>query len=297
MKTMLGLLALAGGDCAEAVVADSTAAARVTAVASKLSLFIGRLLYRRFDLSSLHTPLAEPGNAPDSARPTACRSSLEIDRDLLDLAREPEWRLVGEIHGRTRVQAEVKSLAKRYLDRDGVRQPAFGDFTSVHRHGHARILAEFAGLAVVGKINLELYLAPRQRLSAREREAVEREIVVDERRFAVANIEAVAADQSAVGCDHSFCAGLGHFDVGGQCPRLVEDARSGLVGQRDLAGIVGKRLAVPGEARPPHQFGVQSLDSPPVQRQDIVLCRLRPPQVLELSQFLRIFRREIIGLR
>ena len=68
---MLGLLALAGGDYAEAVAADSAAAARVTAVASKLSLFIGRLLYRRFGLSSLHTPLAELATLPTSRGQTA----------------------------------------------------------------------------------------------------------------------------------------------------------------------------------------------------------------------------------
>src|SRR5215475_5817220 len=42
---------------------------------------------------------------------------LELDRDLVDRAREPERRLVGEVDGRADVHADVESLAERDLVR------------------------------------------------------------------------------------------------------------------------------------------------------------------------------------
>ena len=76
--------------------------------------------------------------------------------------------------------------------------------------------------------------------------------------------------------NHTLYAGRGHFDVGCEGPRLVEYARGGSVGQRDLPGIIRETLAVAGEARPAHELAIQPFDCSPVQRQDIVLGGLCP---------------------
>src|SRR5262249_38727413 len=67
---------------------------------------------------------------------------LQVNRDLVDLAGEAEGRLVGEVHGRADVLADVEPFADRDLQRNGFWQLAFGDLAAVHRHGHGAALAE-----------------------------------------------------------------------------------------------------------------------------------------------------------
>src|SRR5215471_21830416 len=91
------------------------------------------------------------------------RLSLQVDRDLLDSAGEFEWRLVGEVHGRADVLADIEPFADRHLNRNCSRQLAFGNLVAIDRHSHGRCLAEFARAAAVGNIHLELHLASRER--------------------------------------------------------------------------------------------------------------------------------------
>jgi hypothetical protein len=55
-------------------------------------------------------------------------------------------------------------------------------------------LVESSSSAVVGKIDLELHLALGQRPFSCEREVVQDEEIVDKRRLAVSDVQAVAAD-------------------------------------------------------------------------------------------------------
>ena len=84
-------------------------------------------------------------------------------------------------------------------------------FLPLARHGDRAALAHAA--AVVGEIDDELRLALRQRLLRRERGALDAQEVVDERRLAVAQVEAVAALEAAVGDDHALGLAVRHFDV------------------------------------------------------------------------------------
>ena len=115
-------------------------------------------------------------------------------------------------------------------------------------------------------------------------------------RLAVAEVEAVAAGQAAVGEDHPLGPALGNLDVGGDRERLVQHRRRGAVGQRDLAGIVDELVALAGEARPALEFGVQPFDGAPVERQHVVLLRLLPEQGLEFLDLLRVLGRQVVGL-
>jgi len=86
-------------------------------------------------------------------------SLTSIDRHLLDPADELERQVIGEIDGRSDIHADVKPLAGRDLDWNGLGQLAFGDLGVVHPHGHGRALAESAS-AVAGKNDLGVAPCP-----------------------------------------------------------------------------------------------------------------------------------------
>src|SRR5262249_15013191 len=150
---------------------------------------------------------------------------------------------------------------------------------AVHRHAHGRSFAELARFAAVGDIDLDLHFTLRQRRRAGDSVALHREEVVDERRLAIADVEAVAAFQPALRYDHALDAGLRHFDVGDQRPGLVEDARRGFSGEPDLSRIVGERPAIPPEARPAREFSAHPFSYAPIEWKDVVFGGFRPPKV------------------
>ena len=51
------------------------------------------------------------------------------------------------------------------------------------------------------------------------------------------------------------------------------------------------------ELRPPREVGVEPLDPPIVERQDVVLAGLDEEQPLEVGQLVGLLRREVVGLR
>ena len=125
------------------------------------------------------------------------------------------------------------------------------------------------------------------------------EEVVDERRLAVAQVEAVAALEAAMGDDHALGLAVGHLDVGRDRPRLVAaSAATRASGSADRA-----RDSRSNVLRPPIRLGrpISSAFMPigvaPVERQHVVLGRLDPPQVLQLAQLLRVLRGEVVRLR
>src|SRR5215468_7234312 len=132
--------------------------------------------------------------SPSLERPTAGAAfpTFEIDRDLLNLASEPEWRLVGEVYGRTDVLTDIQSFADRYLKRNGFWQLAFGDLVAVDRHGHGRALAELTCFAGVSKLYFELHIALGKRSCGRHGVALQRKVVVGERGFAIADVKTVS---------------------------------------------------------------------------------------------------------
>lgn len=137
----------------------------------------------------------------------------------------------------------------------------------------------------------------RQRIWPRDRLPVEGKVVVDEGRLAIAEIQAVAADQPALGHDHPVGTAIGHVDVGGERPGLVQDTWRGVGGQPDLARVVGEGRRVAGQHRPAHGLGVQPLHRPAIERQHVVARRLGPPEILKLAQLLRILGRDVMRLR
>src|SRR5262245_48534371 len=55
------------------------------------------------------------------------RRGFQLERHLLDRARERERQRVREVHGRAAIHADVEALADRELERDRTLQPAFGE--------------------------------------------------------------------------------------------------------------------------------------------------------------------------
>src|SRR5262245_17629055 len=99
---------------------------------------------------------------------------------------------------------------------------AFAYLCAVHGHRDCCRLATLFTLAFVLEVDYQLHPSLREWVIACNCRPLEFQIVVHERRFVLAHVEAVPADESTVRIDHAFCSADGDFDVCSECPRLVE---------------------------------------------------------------------------
>ncbi|MNO70257.1 hypothetical protein D3C76_611320 [compost metagenome] len=111
----------------------------------------------------------------------------------------------------------------------------------------------------------------------------------------VLEVEAPAAGEAALGEEHAV-GFLRQFDLCRHRERAVVQSRRIALGQCRQRAAVDELLAPCSQARAAHQFGVEAFNAVPVQRQDVGLLRLRPPQLLHLPDLLRMLRGEVVGL-
>src|SRR5262245_20244532 len=99
-------------------------------------------------------------------------SLLEIDRHLLDLSRELEGHVVGQIDGRASVLSDIEALVERDANRDSLVDPPLGDLLAVDQNAACATLAEAS--TVVLEVDYDRVLAGRER--PRGRNAVVRHV-------------------------------------------------------------------------------------------------------------------------
>ena len=94
----------------------------------------------------------------------------QLDRQLVELAGEPERRLVVVVvHARAGIHPDVEGLVNRHEERNGVRHRLAGDFLAVHRQDAGAALAETG--TVVFEVKHDGVLAGRERRRAFPAEA------------------------------------------------------------------------------------------------------------------------------
>ena len=135
---------------------------------------------------------------------------------------------------------------------------------------------------------------PGGRLGAFPADPLQVHQVPEEHRLALEQIEAVAAEAAALRDDHPFGAALRDLHLGLEVVRGVEDARRVAVGRAGQLAGVGEHVAAGRDAGPrrdePRGHGR-------IQRQDLVLLRLDPEQVLHLLELLRVLGGDVVRLR
>src|SRR3990172_1018827 len=160
-----------------------------------------------------------------------------LDRQLVELAGEAERHLVVAVVDRgARVDADVEGLVLREHERQRLRNLLRIDHLAVHLQRAAA--AEPEADAVVLEVEDERVLARRERVLSLPAEPLDVDVVVDEHRLALEEIEADAAEPPAVGHEHPFGAALGNLDLGGDRVGAVEEARRAALRRvRELAGV------------------------------------------------------------
>ena len=138
----------------------------------------------------------------------------QLDRQLIDLARETKWRLVVVVvHARASIHADIEGLVDRLDERNGVRDRPTGD---AYPSLPGTPLPPFAKTRTVAS---EIQTRPRlPGVGTAERfpsEALHVKKIVHEDWFALEQVETMATASAPERIDHAFCTSLRNFDLGG----------------------------------------------------------------------------------
>ena len=148
---------------------------------------------------------------------------FEADRQLVDLAREPErYLLVLIIHRRAGIRSDVESFVPGQRQRNGALQRLRRDHLSVDlersgaRSPDAADTVEHEGSEpepIIFEVVLERMFTCGKRLRALPTHALQIEQVPKKHRLAFQQIQSIPAEAPAVGDDHALGATLRHVDI------------------------------------------------------------------------------------
>ena len=119
------------------------------------------------------------------------RNRIRLEESLLP--GEDEWQLVGEVHAGADVLPDVEPLHDSDLRWNGSRQFASCDLRPIHRHRDSGGPAHLLWSTFVDDVDRQMRIASRPRRGRGDCRPLERHVVVDERGFALTQVQAVAA--------------------------------------------------------------------------------------------------------
>jgi len=132
-----------------------------------------------------------------------------------------------------------------------------------------------------------------ERLRALPAESRQIEQVVKKNRLALENIEAVAAEPSAIGHEHTVAAIRRNGEFSGHNVGFVQNVW--FVARKDAShrSRIGEHIP---SCRNAWSLSRDARETRSVQWQHLILLRLHPEQILQLLEFGRIGRRHIVEL-